>query len=102
MIQDTMSSDDTRRSVSPLEEELGAGPGKARTFKRFRERRKCRFCEERIDVPDYKDVATLQKLQSAQAKVYSRKRTGCCARHQRLSKVAIKRARYVSLLPYIS
>jgi len=96
------TSEGSRRGGSSHEDDAPSGLGKTRTFKRFRDRRKCRFCEEKVDVPDYKDVATLQKLLSAQAKIYSRKRSGSCARHQRLSKVALKRARYVSLLPYLS
>ena len=63
---------------------------------------KCRFTRSRVDEVDYKDVATLQKLVSAQGKVYSRKRTGTQARFQRKVKLAIKRARYLALLPYVA
>ncbi|HET6202371.1 MAG TPA: 30S ribosomal protein S18 [Planctomycetota bacterium] len=71
-------------------------------FKRFRERRRCRFCADRVDTPDYKDIGRLQKLLSNQGRIYSRKRSGNCARHQRLVKLALKRARFVSLLPYLA
>ena len=63
---------------------------------------RCRFCREKIFLIDYKDSATLQRLVSAQAKMLSRKRTTCCAFHQRQAQVAVKRARYMSLLPYVA
>jgi len=50
---------------------------------------------------DYKDVDTLQKLITAQGKLFSRKRSGNCAKHQRSLKRAIKRARYMALIPYV-
>ena len=63
---------------------------------------RCRFCREKIFLIDYKDAATLQRLVSPQAKMLSRKRTTCCAFHQRQAQVAVKRARYMSLLPYVA
>ena len=62
---------------------------------------KCRFCMPGSPAVDYKDVRTLQKLSTPQGKLYSRKRSGNCAKHQRQAKRAIKRARYMSLLPYV-
>jgi len=60
----------------------------------------CRFCREKIDHVDYKDVSSLQKLTTKQGKLFSRGRSGNCASHQRMVKVAIKRARYLALMPY--
>ena len=72
-------------------------------FKSFTERRKCRFCRKHGRVPiDYKDLGTLQKLCTSQGKMYSRKRSGNCAFCQRQLKLAIKRARFMALLPYVS
>jgi small subunit ribosomal protein S18 len=65
------------------------------------EKSRCRFCREGIDVIDYKDIQTLQKLCTSQGKLFSRKRSGNCARHQRKAKWAIKRARYMALMPYV-
>ncbi len=62
---------------------------------------KCRFCKAEIDPVDYKDVRILQKLSTLQGKMYSRKRSGNCARHQRQARKAIKRARFLALLPYV-
>ena len=72
-----------------------------RMFRRFGEPTKCRFCRMKIEHVDYKDVASLQKLTTAQGKLFSRKRSGNCAKHQRSVKKAIKRARFLALLPYI-
>jgi small subunit ribosomal protein S18 len=63
---------------------------------------KCRFTRSQVEFVDYKDVATLQKLVSAQGKLYGRKRTGTTAGFQRKVKVAVKRARFLALLPYVA
>jgi small subunit ribosomal protein S18 len=70
---------------------------------RLRGRRtfRCRFCREGVGEVDYKDVDTISKLLTSQSKIFSRKRSGNCARHQRSLKRAIKRARFLSLVPYI-
>lgn len=65
-----------------------------------REQTQCRFCRRSIKYVDYKDVDTLQKLLTNRGKIYSRKRSGNCASCQRKAKRAIKRARYMALLPY--
>jgi len=61
---------------------------------------RCRFCKARLKNIDYKDVETLRKLLTGQGKIFSRKRSGNCAAHQRSAKTAIKRARVIGLLPY--
>ena len=73
----------------------------ARPFRGFGgDRRRCRFCRDGKDI-DYKDVATLQKLTTQQGKLFGRKRSGNCAKHQRQAKEAVKRARFLALLPYV-
>ena len=66
---------------------------------------RCRFCTKdgcpRPAFVDYKDVPTLKALCSNQGKMLSRKRTGSCAAFQRASKDAIKRARFLALMPYV-
>ena len=64
------------------------------------EQTQCRFCRNSIKYVDYKEVETLQKLLTNRGKIYSRKRSGNCATCQRKVKKAIKRARYMALLPY--
>ncbi|HUX00482.1 MAG: 30S ribosomal protein S18 [Phycisphaerae bacterium] len=75
---------------------------KKRRFTRFRDRAKCRFCRENVTHIDYKDTQTLQKLTTTRGKMLSRKRSGNCARHQRAAARALKRARFLSLMPFIS
>ena len=71
-------------------------------FRKYSDKSRCRFCREKIDEIDYKDVQTLLKLCTAQQKLFSRKRSGNCAKHQRKAKQAIKRARYLALMPYVT
>jgi small subunit ribosomal protein S18 len=65
-----------------------------------REQTQCRFCRGAIKYIDYKDIDTLQRLLTNRGKIYSRKRSGNCAGCQRKVKRAIKRARYMALLPF--
>lgn len=65
-------------------------------------RKVCRFCTDRIETIDYKDVARLRNYVSERAKILPRRVTGTCARHQRELTVAIKRARQIALMPFIS
>lgn len=74
---------------------------RSRKRSRTREQAKCRFCREKINEVDYKDIPTLTKLATQQGKMFSRKRSGNCARHQRSAQKAIKRARFLGLMPYL-
>ena len=69
--------------------------------RKVREGNKCRFCRDKTKGIDYKDIAVLQKLTTAQGKMFSRKRSGNCAKHQRASSTAVKRARFMGLLSYV-
>lgn len=60
------------------------------------------FCVDRIERIDYKDIAKLRKCMTERAKILPRRVTGTCAFHQRELTSAIKKARQVALLPYIS
>jgi len=68
---------------------------------KFREILKCRFCRDKVDEIDYKDVHILQKLVTSQGKLYSRKRSGNCAKHQRQVSTAVKRARFLAMMSYV-
>jgi small subunit ribosomal protein S18 len=59
----------------------------------------CAFCAEKIAI-DYKDIGRLRRYVSDRGKIEPRRRTGVCAKHQRSLALAIKRARYLALLPY--
>jgi len=80
---------------------LDAGLSAMKRYTKFSKQMRCRFCREKI-VVDYKDVATLMKLCSPQGKILARRKTGNCAMHQREVSLAIKRARYLALLPYVT
>lgn len=70
---------------------------------RNRKRKKvCQFCVDKVAVIDYKDVAKLKKFMSDRSKILPRRTTGTCAQHQRELTEAIKRARQIALLPYVT
>jgi small subunit ribosomal protein S18 len=63
---------------------------------------RCRYCKEKTREIDYKDLGNLQRMLSAQGKMLTRKRSGLCAMHQRSARRAIKRARFIGLLPFVA
>jgi small subunit ribosomal protein S18 len=79
------------------------GGGGAGGFKKkflFRRRKFCKFCDEKVEVIDYKDVRLLQSFTPERGKILPRRISGTCSMHQRRLMRAIKRARHVALLPY--
>jgi small subunit ribosomal protein S18 len=75
-----------------------SGPGGRKQY--FRRRKVCKFCEEKIDVIDYKDAKLVGQFVSERGKILPRRLTGTCSPHQRLLAVAIKRARNIALIPF--
>lgn len=75
-----------------------------RNDRRGRKGRKkvCSFCVDKVETIDYKDIAKLRRFLSERAKILPRRVTGTCAHHQRELTIAIKRARHLALLPYVS
>ena len=70
---------------------------------RPRKRKKvCAFCVDKVEQIDYKDTAKLKRYLSERSKILPRRTTGTCAMHQRQLTDAIKRARHVALLPYVT
>jgi small subunit ribosomal protein S18 len=67
---------------------------------RFRRRKVCRFCLDKVDIIDFKDVKLLTNYIPERSKVLPRRISGSCAPHQRMLAEAIKRARNIALLPY--
>lgn len=68
-----------------------------------RRKKVCSFCVDKQGASiDYKDVAKLRKYVSERSKILPRRITGTCTRHQRELTIAIKRARHLALLPYVS
>ena len=60
----------------------------------------CKLCIEKAPNLDYKELQRLQRFVSERGKIIPSRISGLCAKHQRQSKVAIKRARFIALLPY--
>jgi small subunit ribosomal protein S18 len=67
-----------------------------------RKKRTCRFCDAKELYIDYKDEKKLQRFTSEQGKIIPKRITGTCAKHQRQLVTAIKRARHLALLPFVS
>jgi small subunit ribosomal protein S18 len=65
-------------------------------------RKSCPICESGSRTIDYKDERTLQRFVTERGKILPRRISGMCARHQRQAGTAIKRARYLAILPYIA
>jgi len=68
----------------------------------FRRRKVCKFCADKIDDINYKDVKLLQPFVPERAKVLPRRISGTCAKHQRALQTAISRARQLALIPYVT
>ena len=68
----------------------------------FRRRKVCKFCADKIDDINYKDVRLLMPFVPERAKILPRRISGTCALHQRKLRVAIMRARQLALIPYTS
>jgi small subunit ribosomal protein S18 len=64
-------------------------------------RKVCSFCAGHLEVIDYKDHEKLRGFITERGKISPRRRTGTCAKHQRILARAIKRARHLALLPYV-
>ena len=74
----------------------------AKQDQQIRKRRSCRFCDNQDIYIDYKDDKRLMRFVSEQGKIIPKRITGTCAKHQRQLVQAIKRARHLALLPFVS
>ena len=90
----------TEQPERPERPERPARPESAPRGGMRRRRKVCAFCVDKVEAIDYKDVAKLRRYMSERGKILPRRMTGTCAKHQRELTEAIKRARYVALLPY--
>ncbi len=68
----------------------------------MKKKRICRFCEDNSKYIDFKDEKKLMRFTTEQGKIIPRRTSGTCAKHQRQLVRAIKRARHLALIPYIS
>ena len=76
------------------------GPGREGGRKFFRRKKVCKFCVEKIDAINYKDVRLLSGFVAERGKIVPRRLTGVCTPHQRRLSAAIKQARNIALLPF--
>ena len=74
--------------------------GQRRTL--FRRRKVCKFCADKIDDINYKDVKLIGPFVPERGKILPRRISGTCAMHQRKLQTAIKRARQIALIPYVT
>ena len=78
----------------------GGEKGQRRTL--FRRRKVCKFCADKIDDINYKDVKLIGPFVPERGKILPRRISGTCAMHQRKLQTAIKRARQIALIPYVT
>jgi len=62
--------------------------------------KQCLFCTTNRGLVDYKDAETIRQFMSTQGKIYPRRKSGLCSRHQRRLATAAKRARFLALVPF--
>jgi small subunit ribosomal protein S18 len=84
-----------QRSRPTRRRDRKGGPGSGR-------RKSCQYCRDKVEFVDYKDINALRKFISERGKIRSRRITGACRRHQNQIATAVKRARELALLPYVS
>jgi len=95
---------DDKRGRSGASKNRGNGRAEKGTQRRsmFRRRKICKFCADKVDYIDYKDAKMLAPFIPERAKILPRRISGVCAMHQRKLQTAIKRARQLALLPYVT
>jgi small subunit ribosomal protein S18 len=87
-------------AASPPVSATGAGGGREGGRKYFRRKKVCKFCVEKIEAINYKDVRLLAQFVAESGKIVPRRLTGVCTPHQRRLSLAIKQARNIALLPF--
>lgn len=100
----TTTSHETSRSGGESRSASGPRNGQRRggRFSGPRPPRVCPFCAQKAKAIDYKQADMLRRYLTDHAKIKARRKVGTCARHQRMLAVAIKRARHVALLPFVT
>jgi small subunit ribosomal protein S18 len=91
--EDPVAKQRTRKPARRRDKKAGIGAGR---------RKSCPYCKEKVDQVDYKDVGMLRRFISERGKIRSRRISGACRRHQNQIATAVKRARELALLPYVS
>ena len=90
------------KEVKEVREPREAGKEAQKPFRPRKKKKVCFFCAEKIEHIDYKNVGSFKKNLSERSKILPRRITGTCSKHQRQLTIAVKRARELALVPYIS
>ena len=93
-----MSEEIKNKMSEEIKEEKVVAPKK---FKKTSRKKVCGFCADKLEAIDYKDINRLKKYITEKGKILPRRQTGTCAKHQRELATAIKRARFMALIPYV-
>ncbi len=88
------------RPVAASQQPTGTDKAVVSRKQYFRRKKVCRFCVEKVDVIDYKDMRMLNNFITERGKIVPRRLSGVCAPHQKRLSEAIKQARSIALLPY--
>ena len=89
---------DEKMTIENVESQEKVAP---KRFKKTSRKKVCNFCVDKCTCIDYKDVNKLKRYITEKGKILPRRQTGTCAAHQRELTVAIKRARFMALIPYV-
>jgi small subunit ribosomal protein S18 len=89
-----------RRSGGGRRDKKSADKQQGQRRAMFRRRKVCKFCADKIDDINYKDVKVIGPFVPERGKILPRRISGTCAMHQRKLQTAIKRARQIALIPY--
>ncbi len=105
MADDTRPTTSSANGPSSERRPMRSGPGGAGREggggrKYFRRKKVCKFCVEKIEAINYKDVRLLAQFVAESGKITPRRLTGVCTPHQRRLSSAIKQARNIALLPF--
>ncbi len=90
------------RPISASQQTTGTDKASVGKTQYFRRKKVCRFCVEKVDDINYKDVKMLNAFITERGKIVPRRLSGVCAPHQKRLSEAIKRARNIALLPFTS
>jgi small subunit ribosomal protein S18 len=88
------------RPISGSQQTTGTDKAVAGKKQYFRRKKVCRFCVEKMDDINYKDVKTLHSFLTERGKIVPRRLSGVCAPHQKRLAEAIKQARSIALVPF--
>jgi small subunit ribosomal protein S18 len=92
---------DRDRGMDPQMDGRDGEGGRGGKNRVFFKKKVCKFCNQKLTI-DYKDADTLRRFITERGKILPRRITGSCAKHQRALALAIKRARTIALLPFVT